>query len=170
MECLKKTDKPLFGLYWLKRSFNRLLSKDLDKPSYGNFCAYYFYSKVPLEKALNVSPEQAMWSFSTNFIGELDCYFGPIGLIFCFLGGIILGVLDFWFYKNKQFILLYFYLALVLCLGGLSSSMFVSSFFKSGIANLLLLCFLEHYLPLSKNFCSENQKKERLLVMEKLPK
>lgn len=85
------------------------------------------------------------WSFSVNFLGEVDFFWGYKGLVFILVLGFCLGVLDIWFFHHKQFLLIYFFIAVNLCFGSLTNSSFLSSCVKSGILPMFLLIFLENY-------------------------
>lgn len=144
MLCLKQSDKPKQGLFWVKRMFARLLpsAKDNDKVSFGTFCAYAFYNGEKDFEALKNKRRWA-WSFAVNFLGEADLFFGYNGLFFILVLGFCLGVLDVWFDYHRQFLLIYFFMSVNLCFGSLTSSSFLSSCIKSGILPMLLVILCE---------------------------
>ena len=144
MLCLKQSDKPKQGLFWVKRMFARLQpnAKDHDKISFGTFCAYAFYNGEKDFEALK-NKKKWPWSFSVNFLGEADLFFGYNGLFFILVLGFCLGALDAWFGHHRQFLLIYFFMSIDLCFGSLTSSSFLSSCIKSGILPMLLVILCE---------------------------
>ena len=144
MLCLKQPDKPNQGLFWVKRMFSRLLpnAKDNAKVSFGTFCVYAFYNGEKDFEALKNKKREPR-SFAVNFLGEADLFFGYNGLFFILILGFCLGLLDVWFGRHRQFLLVYFFTSVNLCFGALTSSSFLSSCIKSGILPMLLIILCE---------------------------
>ena len=158
MLCLKQPDKPKQGFFWVKRMFSSLLPKNNNSHtiSFGSFCAYAFYNGEKDFEAIK-NRERVNWSYSVNFLGESDLFFGYNGLFFILILGFFLGMVDVWFNYHRQFLLIYFFISISLCFGSLTSSSFLSSCIKSGILPMLIIILSQSIKKQSKELFKKSE-------------
>lgn len=137
---LKQENKQKYGLFFTKRMFLRIFGIDSKLPSLGNFCMRYIRGDKPLD--LNSEYEKNDTSFSCNYVGQIDLYFGNLGMLCFFILGVLFSIGEFFIYKNRKFISFFscfyvFYLSIT----GLTFSAFESSFVKNGLFFTLLYMF-----------------------------
>ena len=151
---LKQENKTPFGLFFTKRMLFRVFGIEANLPSFGTYCAYSLSGR---KIDLNSEFKNNEWSFSCNYIGQADVYFGTVGMLCFFILGVLFGLLDFFICKNRKYIAFTscFYMFFSLASGAMTFSAFESSLVKSGLFFVFLyIVFIEFY----NNKIAENSK------------
>ena len=140
VRCLNMPGKPKYGLYWYRVALSRF-NGNCDRASFGTWCVIAFFNASNNEGIAEVSslPCNGLMSWSCNFLGEVDIMAGYGGLFLVFLFGVVLALIDFWFYSHQQFGSFYILLGLKMWLQTFGSSL-GSELLGSG--TFLMLCLL----------------------------
>ena len=141
VRCLNMPDKPKYGLYWYRVTLSRCCG-NCDRMSFGEWCLTVFHLNALNNKRIEEVPTVSRYSstsWSCNFLGEVDIMAGYGGLFLVFLFGVVLALIDFWFYSHQQFGSFYILLGLKMWLESFVSSL---GSLVLGNGTFLMLCFL----------------------------